>query len=325
MVAGTRGRHLRRQSEGEGLAIIVVNYGSTALLSVNLVLVHQEQPRALIVVVDNYTTDTERDELRELAARNYWKLVEPKSNLGFGGGVNAGVSCALLASDITHLLILNPDATIDAAGVTALRVRTHESPLALVGPYISKPDGSRWSSGHLLVLPTGEGRALASDSPLDDSRMLPWISGACLVLTRELWLAVRGFDESYFLYWEDIDLCHRVREAGGSVVFEPRAVAVHDEGATHQDARSRGANAKSPTYYYYNVANRLRFAALHLSDDSKRDWLSSAPGASWQILLRGGRRQFLRPVRPLRAALRGYWAGRRLIQESLRGRRKLKS
>lgn len=299
---------------GDGLAIVVVDYGSSALLAEHLVAVEHELPEALIVVVHNPTSAAECQAVEALVTERGWTAVYPTDNLGFGGGVNVGVIAALESATTTMLMLLNPDASIGAEATALLVERARRDPLALVGPTVRRPDGRPWSSGHLLSMHSGAMRSLGSAAPADDpGPWMPWLSGACLVLSATLWRAVGGFDEDYFLYWEDVDLSKRVLDAGGSIVFLPEALALHDEGGTHDDGTG-GSRAKSPTYYYYNVVNRLRFAAVHLDQDLRRRWLRSSPSASWQILLRGGRRQFLHPAAPLGSAWRGHRDGRALVK-----------
>ncbi|WP_431030832.1 glycosyltransferase family 2 protein [Plantibacter sp. RU18] len=286
------------------------------MLAENLVAVEVELPEAVFVVVHNPTTTAERLAVDELGAQRGWTLVHPDHNLGFGGGVNLGVGKVLADSAITEIMLLNPDATIDAPSTTLLVERVRNDNAALVGPMIRRPDGRPWSSGHLLSLGSGVMRSLSSPEPADDAGpWMPWLSGACLVLSTELWRRVAGFDHQYFLYWEDVDLSKRVLDAGGSIVFVADALAVHDEGGTHDDG-SGGSRAKSPTYYYYNILNRLRFAAIHLDVVRRRHWVRTSPRASWQILLRGGRRQFVHPVAPLGAAWRGHRDGCALVKHA---------
>lgn len=307
---------MNRNYRGAGLAIVVVDYGSSALLAENLVAVEVQLPEAVFVVVHNPTTAAERVAVDQLGAERGWILLHPDHNLGFGGGVNFGVAEVLADSAITEIMLVNPDATIDAQSTALLVERVRNDASALVGPMIRRPDGRPWSSGHLLSLGSGAMRSLSSSEPTDDpGPWMPWLSGACLVLTAELWRRVAGFDHDYFLYWEDVDLSKRVLDAGGSIVFVAEALAIHDEGGTHDDGTG-GSRAKSPTYYYYNIVNRLRFAAIHLDDARRQNWVRTSPRASWQILLRGGRRQFVHPVAPLRAAWRGHRDGRALVKHT---------
>lgn len=295
-----------------GLAVVVVNYASSELLRHNLTAVHAELPDALMVVVDNFSSQTEQQRVRELSAERGWESVLLDTNTGFGGGVNAGATRAFELG-ATQLLLLNPDATIDAASVDRLRAVVDAEPLVVAAPVIRRPDGHIWFQGVEVDLRDGSMHRYQPGRPSEPDRVL-WLTGACMLVPREVWDAVGGFDgERYFLYWEDVDFSQRVRDAGGTLRVVPEAEAIHDEGGTQQAGRPE---AKSAVYYYYNIRNRLLFASLHLSPQQQREWQRTAWQSAKDVLLRGGRRQFLHPVAPVRAAYRGVRDGRRLLAGS---------
>lgn len=298
------------------LAIMVVNYGSHDLLATNLTAVHLAAPGAQVVVVDNPTTSEERTLVEALCSEHGWSLAAPATNVGFGSGMN--LAAAEVDVDVTQLLLLNPDATIGAEDLQRLRDHVSRHPSDLVAPTILTPTGALWSTGVDLLLDSGEMRGWHRRTGEPDlARLQPWLSGACLLLSRELWERIGGFDDDYFLYWEDVDLSRRVLEAGGQLVVVPEAVAVHDEGATHRG--DTPLRAKSATYYYYNVRNRLLFAAKHLDAEHQRTWLRATPRVAYQVLLQGGRRQFRHPSRTLVPAARGAYDGFRLVRQYRRG------
>lgn len=301
------------------LAIVVVNYGSHHLLETNLVQVARECPDALVVVVDSYFDVHERAQVRALTTAHRWQLVEPSANIGFGGGMNRGVERAM-AAGATEFLLLNPDATIDAASIQRLREEVHRNPLALCAPTIVTGDGKPWFAGADLYLDDGSIRAARKRIASRIEYCEPWLSGACLMVSADLWKISGGFVEEFFLYWEDVDLSYRVQKLGGQVICLPDALAVHDEGGTHRDAgAAMSSTAKSPTYYYYNIRNRLLFAARNLDVDSQRAWQRHALRAAREVLLRGGRRQFvLQPYPVLSAAIRGLRDGSRFTRSSIR-------
>jgi GT2 family glycosyltransferase len=179
-----------------------------------------------------------------------------------------------------------------------------------VAPRIVRPDGSLWFGGGVISLdeartrlvPDGAGAPVAPDS----SRTPPWLSGACFAMHRDLWTTVAGFDDDYFLYWEDVDLSYRVVKAGGRLAVRQDLVAVHDVGGTQHDVTQR---AKSSTYYYYSCRNRLVFAAKHLDRRDRRRWVRTTPADSRRVLLRGGRRQLVAPHRTLWPVVKGAAAG----------------
>lgn len=290
------------------LAIVVVNYASAALLAENLVRTVADVRPDLVVVVDNLSSQQERAAVRSLASSSGWTLVEPDANLGFGGGMNRGVSRAL-EMGAEDLLLLNPDASITGDAVRVLQEQAAESRLQALAPRILDGAGRVWFEGADVYLSDGRTMGVRRRDRRPGEQRWEWLSGACMLIPAELWRATGGFDEEYFLYWEDVDFSRRVIAAGGALRVVLDATAVHDEGGTQ--GRAPSERAKSEGYYYYNIRNRLMFAAKHLDEEGVRRWRRSAWESAREVLLRGGRRQFLTPWRPLRAAYRGVRDGRR--------------
>ena len=284
-----------------GLAVVVVNFGSHQHLSQNLGRMTEDLPGALFVVVDNWHSQTERESVTALAQEQGWTLVPLDTNTGFGTGCNHGARAAL-DNGATHLLFINPDAVIDAASVRLLLDVSLNDRMALVAPRIVKADGSLWSAGMDIDVARGDSRGWHRRPEFPYAETIPWFTGACLLLSKELWEAAGGFDDDYFLYWEDVDFSVRVRNAGGTLHLVDEAVAQHDVGGTQS---SQGQATKSELYYYFNIRNRSIFARKHLDVHDRRHWKAGARASAWAIILRGGRRQFLRPVAPLRALWRG--------------------
>lgn len=294
-------------------AIVVVNYGASPLISRNLVELEAERPDVLIVLVDSYSGPAERERARRLAEGRHWELVAPETNVGFGGGCDLGVARAF-ASGAERVLLLNPDARLTPGALDRLEAAVAEDPLALVAPRIDRPDGSVWSIGSDLYLADGRIRSPRARDRLPGAERAFWLSGACLMLTRELWERVGGFRSEYFLYWEDVDLSWRVVAEGGRLVVREDAVAVHAEGGTQSDGRQSAGEPKSDVYYAYNIRNRFLFARLNLDEATVRRW--SALGLSlriaWEVLLQGGRRQLVRHPGLLFLAVRAVREGRRI-------------
>lgn len=299
------------------LALVVVNYASADLLRRNLVAV-EEAARSMhddvfVVVVDNWAGEASRRDARAVASDRGWSVVEASTNVGFGGGVNRGMEHAL-ASGASDALIINPDAHVDGGSLTRLAEATSRNRTALAAPLITDSDGRTWFAGIDLMLDDGTMRARRRRVDGDTRPFEPWLSGACLWITREVWELAGGFDHDYFLYWEDVDFSRRVVEAGGSLVLVEDARAVHDEGGTQRE-RPESTRAKSENYYYYNIRNRMLFAVRHLDDASLRRWRRSIPRTALEVILRGGRRQLLQSTAPLRAYLRGVREARRIARQ----------
>ena len=305
---------MTRSPEAPVLGVVVVNYGSSALLRANLAGRGVDGPDVHVVVVDNSADADERAAVAALSAGEGWQLVSLPHNPGFGAAVNAGVAAARAAGCVTFLC-LNPDAVVTPVVVDALREQSLREPLALISPRIEDSSGTvvfrgvrmDWRDGRMHRRPEGE-RGPAPDGFMD------WLTGACLVVHRELFDRMGGFAEDYFLYWEDVDLSHRAMTAGGTLLVREDLVVVHDEGGTQERGSGR---AKSATYYRYNCRNRLLFAARQLPRRDLLRWLVRTPAESRQILLRGGRRQLLASSAPVRAAVRGSLEGIAIALQAL--------
>jgi GT2 family glycosyltransferase len=294
------------------LGIIVVNYGSSRLLERNLAAVRTDGRPVRIVVVDNFSSLEERAATADLAAVHGWALVTLPDNRGFGAGVNAGIRAARDAG-CTCFLLLNPDASVADDVVAELRRHVLDDPAALVSPRILAPDGHVFFDGARLFLGSGRIRSRGSAAPAAGPAV-EWVSGACLAVHEDLLERVGEFDESYFLYWEDVEFSHRARTAGASLVVRRDLTALHDAGGTQGPTRGR---AKSALYYRYNCANRLRFAAQHLPRAQVVRWILATPAVGWEVLLRGGRRQLLTQPGLFLAAVRGSAAGLRVAAAAL--------
>lgn len=290
------------------VAIVVVNYGSSALLERNLARVADHSPEIRVYVVDNPTSSAERDRAQAICHARGWTFLPQSGNLGFGGGVNAGAAAAL-AAGAEDLLLLNPDAFIARADLEMLHRASSDRNL-VAAPRITTVDGRPWFSGARVDLATGDMRGPSHSRGEYD---VDWVTGACMWITREAWQATGSFDEEYFLYWEDVDYSVRAKAAGMRVQMIEDAVAVHDEGATHREDGS-GTRAKSATYYYFNIRNRMMFAGKNVSPSQAHLWRRRDIRSAWKVLLRGGRRQFLQSMTAAISGFRGVRDGRRILR-----------
>jgi N-acetylglucosaminyl-diphospho-decaprenol L-rhamnosyltransferase len=294
------------------LGIVVVSYGSSALLAQHLAAVDRDAlgPHA-VVVVENHPSPAASDATAALAAAQGWELVRPGTNIGFGAGCNRGVARAAGAGCATFLL-LNPDVTIDATTIEALRSATATRPRSLLSPRLLWPDGTVWFAGSELDRRTGFTRSRPEQRGADRDQ---WLTATCLVVDEDCWDALGGFDERYFLYWEDIDLCHRARALGCGISVLHELTAVHHVGSTQRPSGS--PHAKSPTYAYHMCRNRLRFAATHLGRRDRIRWLCHAPRYAAVVARRdGGRAALRRPAMPA-AAVAGTVTGASTVVRSL--------
>ena len=218
-----------------------------------------------VVLADNGSTDG----MPEQAAAAYGaRLLHTGGNLGYGRAANAGAEHA----DAPWLLIINPDVRFcDPGALDELIAAAERWPQAgALGPAIVTPDGQLYPSARALPsLGRGIGHALAGwwwpsnpwtaayrQERLEPSeRPVGWLSGSCLLLRRQAFDAITGFDERYFMYMEDVDLGDRLTGAGWLNVYAPSAEVLHDKG--HSTGRDPARNlAAHHTSTYTFLADR---------------------------------------------------------------------
>lgn len=280
-------------------AVIVVNYNSAQLLAAHLAPSGLHEVPARIVVVDNSEGAEHKQQARELCQAQEWEYVDPGGNVGFGAGVNAGAKRAAELGD-QRLIILNPDAWITVGTARALVQACADHPMRACAPIVRRPDGRVWFDEGRLAMDRGRLHTTARGAAKAPPESPTWLTGACLAISWQLFDLVGGFSEEYFMYWEDVDLSWRIREAGGDVAV------LGDLSATHAVSATQAGEHKSPLFVYYNCRNRLLFAGANLDPDQRRGWLRETPKLTWELIGLGGR-----TPQALRAAATGTASGLR--------------
>jgi GT2 family glycosyltransferase len=218
------------------------------------------------VVVDNASSDDSRESVK--AFPPHVRVIANATNIGFGRAVNQGVK----AASGSLLLIMNPDCRLASGAFAYMKREIERAPTtAVVGPRILDPDGSVQGNARgdpdmftglfgrttLLrrILPAlaVSRRNVITDAAIRnaDAVTVDWVSGACLLVRRAAFEAVGGFDERYFLYWEDADLCRRLRARGYKVRYVPTATAVHRVGHSSRRVRAAAIRAFHESAYLY--------------------------------------------------------------------------
>ncbi|MEY2567826.1 MAG: N-acetylglucosaminyl-diphospho-decaprenol L-rhamnosyltransferase [Actinomycetota bacterium] len=225
----------------EAPGAVVVNYNAGSHLVACIRSLRAEGVER-IVVADNASTDGSLE--AAVASDPDIEVVHTGSNLGFGSAANRGA--ARLDGDV---LIMNPDAVVEPGAVKALAaVLEHDPVVGIVGPRIENPDGSLYPSprtfpalgdavGHAFVgLVAPRNRYTRRYRMLDwdhaNAARAEWVSGSCMLVRHACFDAIGGFDERYFMYLEDVDLCWRAHRAGWAVAYEPAARVVHVQGVS---------------------------------------------------------------------------------------------
>ena len=232
-------------------AIIVVYKTPAELAALVASLRSQTIPPDEIIVIDNGASEGEPvPELEELEGV---RVERPERNIGFGAGCNLGMRLAAG----NELLLLNADIvlTLNCNEELSQRLRGNQR-VGVVGPRIYSGGKLQASARTFPSLRTGLlGRRSLLTRIMTGGRRWPnelrhatgeagpvdWVSGACMLARREALEEVGGFDEGYWMYWEDADLCRRLAGRDWGVHFEPDAVVHHATGASGTSERTVAA------------------------------------------------------------------------------------
>lgn len=259
------------------LSVIVVTYSPGPHLDLFLRTLTEATARPHdVLMVDNGSTDGAPE---AAAASGGARLLHTGANIGYGAGVNRGMA----QTAGTWVVIANPDVRWEPGSLDVLLDATRRWPAAgVLGPAIRTEDGKLYPSARALPsLGRGLGHALVGwwwpanpwTSAYRRERGAPvegptgWLSGSCLLIRREAFDAVGGFDETYFMFVEDLDLCERLGAAGWQSVYVPTAVVEHIGGHSWHRKPARMLRHHHRSMYRY-LARRYdgpRHAPLRLA------------------------------------------------------------
>jgi GT2 family glycosyltransferase len=231
------------------LAVVIVSFETRdTLLETLAALEAGVGPSIETVIVDNASTDGWPPPCGLLPGA---RVIANAENVGFAHACNQGAR----ETRAPLVLFLNPDATLAPGALAALVALVEKHPrVGIAGPRTRSSDGciqvstgadlslvSEWRQRRLVRgVARRDSRALAEAEARHAVEHEPgWVSGACLLARRAALDAVSGFDERFFLYEEDADLCRRVRAAGFKVLFTPEVEVRHAKGRSMARAPER--------------------------------------------------------------------------------------
>lgn len=255
------------------LSVVVVSYNVRPLLERCLAALHGA---AELIVVDNGSRDGSVDLVRERFPEA--QLVSRPDNPGFSTAVNLGVRQA------THdvVLLLNPDTELPVGGLRAMLARFEQRPEAWAMGFrqvdqdgffqlaVGPPPSLILELGRRVVqrrLDRGDRwMARVVDGLLSVPRQVPWVGGSVMLMRRAAFERVGGWDERFFLYFEDIDYCLRLRRAGGQVIYDPSVTVIHHRGrsAATEQAMAQRAYRESQLLFWEKHRGRGAAALVRL-------------------------------------------------------------
>lgn len=223
------------------LSIIIVNYKTKNLVKecIKCIKFFNPQLNYEIIVVDNNSNDGIEEEINE-KLKDVKCIVLPK-NIGFAAGNNLGITFA----KGRNVMILNPDIAIKKGELEKMVLYIDQHPeIGILAPKLINPDGSLQYScfrypkfltpiyRRTFLGKTKKGKEIINKYLMKDwdhknIQEVEWFLGACLLIPKKVLDKVGLFDERYFLYVEDTDLCKRFQKAGYKTVYFPEATLIH--------------------------------------------------------------------------------------------------
>jgi len=249
----------------DSVAVVTVSYNSGRHLHKFLASVRSSERFAVrIVVADNGSADI--DTTRAACAEFSAELLELGDNFGYGGAINRAI--ATLPPEITAILVTNPDVEMAAGAIASLAAALDELPTAgAVGPRVLNSDGTvypsarqlpslRAGTGHAFFMRVWPGnpwtaRYLTDVSESSETKETGWLSGSCLMVRRSAFDAIGGFDDAFFMYFEDVDLGYRLGKSGWHNFYVPEAVVTHTGAHSTSTESGRMLQAHHKSAYLY--------------------------------------------------------------------------
>jgi GT2 family glycosyltransferase len=256
--------------KADKISIAIVTYNNATIiadaLAALLAIMDDDVAVSQLLVIDNHSTDTTIAVLQPDLMDERISLIENTTNYGFGAGHNQ----AIKQTDATYHIICNPDIVINGNTIPAMLAYLDQHPnIGILSPKLMNVDGSLQPNNHkhptLLDLAL---RRLAPawlkarlkkrmdaylllDVGYDAVCDVPFLSGAFMICRTEVLKQVAGFDERYFLYFEDADLCRKVQAAGYRTVYFPDASVIHHwERAAYKSWRMTWIMLQSAIKYF---------------------------------------------------------------------------
>jgi N-acetylglucosaminyl-diphospho-decaprenol L-rhamnosyltransferase len=252
------------------LAVVIVNYNAGEYLTRCVASVFERAGGLSldVLVVDNASHDGSAEAAK--AAQPRMRLIENASNRGLSAAWNQGAA----ETGSPWILFLNPDAEIWEGDLAAFVKAGEARPeVAVLGPLVRNADGTIYESGrefpsvgqavgHAFLGPFAPGNRFTrayrqAGSDRRTERLVDWVSGACMLVRRKAFEQVGHFDEDFWLYAEELDLCTRLRDAGWKILYAPELEVLH-EGAVSTGRSRRTHLMHSMSIYRYYRKHRAR-------------------------------------------------------------------
>jgi GT2 family glycosyltransferase len=256
-------------TSNKNLSIIIVNYKSKNFLEECIVSIYKKINPSISfeIIIINNDTEEKLDFILEKFSKI--KIINQKKNAGFGAGNNASFE----ESNGKFILFLNPDSEIISDNINEVLQQFYaDEKIGVLGSCLLVPSGEiqKWSTGveinfyNLILNNLG---FLKSKKIWQSQEIISteWVSGTAMFVRRSAFLEIGGFDENFFMYFEDMDLCRRIRNLGKKVVYFPQFKVKHKNGQSYESKKKQKEDYyNSQEKYFKKHYGKVQFYLIRL-------------------------------------------------------------
>ena len=261
MASWMRSKGKWENMEDKPISFIIVNYNYKKDIQqlISSLAASMPQNSYEVIIVDNASTDDSRTYFSGLGGNIVYLYLD--TNIGYGAANNRGVEL----SSGPVIVLINPDTLVQQKGFDKFILTGSQEDIGVLAPKVVYPDGeiqpncAGYSTLKTFILQSLKvgyfvrkynltnklksvvdrfsfleksfiGTYLANFSEQSGRKVCDWVSGACMIMEKRIFDEVNGFDENFFLYCEDEDLCRRISERGHEIVVDPSFTILHNEG-----------------------------------------------------------------------------------------------
>lgn len=237
------------------IGIVIVNYNGASYQNDALKTIYESSYQNFeVIIVDSAS----KDNSIELARRDYpdAHYLLQNENVGVAKGNNIGIKYAIDVLDVEYVLLLNNDIELDKNTLKYLIEKADKEIIAVPKIYYYEPKDMLWFAGGEMYWNRGESRHVGNfeidNGQYDEERVIGYSPTCCMLMHRDVFGEIGYVDETFFMYFDDTDLCVRINQAGFKILYVPSAYMWHK-------VSSSGGGMDSKVYVYYNFRNKFYF------------------------------------------------------------------
>ncbi len=246
------------------LAIVIINWNSYEVTEMTILSLHNTSFKEYdIILIDNHSTDGSLEKLE--ATFKEITILKSNENLGFAGGNNLGIQYAI-DKGYKYTMLLNNDVEVEANFIEPLVEKLEgNSHIGAVQPliYFHHDRSVIWNAGSTFNAFLGI--CSTPDYNKKDSQQLfrhkekkiDWITGCAFMVKTEILAQIGALNHQFFIYYEDVDLSFRIKEAGYQLSYVPKSVIHHIAGLSHKSKEKTKEGFISAKVHYLNSRNRI--------------------------------------------------------------------